>query len=410
MNIFLVDDEMGIVEGMKTVIRRHIPECEVIGIAHNGLEGARLIQDAQPDIVITDIRMPQADGLEMIERLKAAGCRAKFIVLSGFAEFDYARKGIHLGVQFYINKPVEEEELRDCVRQVMAEINSERAKLREVDQLKEQVHSKLTESVLRDMIDAGGEDPAYLLPMLGTIGFPLAGTRYCCALLEFETGTDALQEGRIEVLYREIESCLHLYMNVYRFRYVGSQIVVIVTGDLSLEEREFARSVGKMKENFLSRLSLPMSAGISSVHDTVSGISKSFEEARQALSESILKFIEFKSTHKMSRKKDVITEVKEYVVEHYQENISLADLSGRFFINPYYLSQLFKQKTGGTYLNFLAKTRIDKACELLEKTELRVYEICQMVGYTDTHHFTRLFEKLVGCKPTEYRKTRLNNG
>ncbi|MDF2922498.1 MAG: AraC family transcriptional regulator [Paenibacillaceae bacterium] len=522
MNIFLVDDEMGIVEGLKTIIRRHIPECNVVGTAYNGVEGARLIKDAKPDIVITDIRMPQADGLEMIQRLKAAGCPAKFIILSGYAEFEYARKGIHLGVQFYINKPVEEEELQDCVRRVMAEIDAERAKLREVDRLREQVHSKLAESVLRDVIDAGGEDPAHLKPLLGTIGFPLMEEGYICALLEFDTGADALQEERIEALYREIEMSLHPYRHIYCFRYAASQLAVIVGGG-GLEERAFARAVKGIKENLLNRLKLPVLAGTGLVYDTVGGISKSFEEARQALSyraltgkheviaysdiaghqeehrvivsaeliavletcidnndpggslaaidtifaslaaekslslaalqsqcltillsslrklpfhqlqhhdflnnhilpldgiarfktmdqlrdwlsEAARRIIAFKSDHRMSRKKDVIAEVKEYVAEHYRENISLAELSGRFFINPYYLSQLFKQKTGGTYLNYLAKTRIDKACELLEQTELKVYEICQLVGYTDANYFARLFEKQVGLKPTEFRR------
>lgn len=72
--------------------------------------------------------MPQADGLEMIKMLKEAGNPAKFILLSGYADFEYARRGMQLGVQFYINKPVEEEELRDCVCQVMEDIRTERAK------------------------------------------------------------------------------------------------------------------------------------------------------------------------------------------------------------------------------------------------------------------------------------------
>lgn len=114
--------------------------------------------------------------------------------------------------------------------------------------------------------------------------------------------------------------------------------------------------------------------------------------------------ITFKKQHNAPQKKDIISEIKVYVAEHYNEQISLAELATRFYINPYYLSQIFKQKTGENYLNFLTQTRIGKAKELLENTDLKVYEICRMVGYSDAQHFSRMFEKITGCKPKEYRK------
>ena len=106
MRLILVDDEKGIVDGLKKMISRYIPECEVVGTAYNGLEGFKLIQKMHPDIVITDIRMPQTDGLDMIRMLKDVSIQTKFILLSGYADFEYARRGMQLGVQFYINKPV----------------------------------------------------------------------------------------------------------------------------------------------------------------------------------------------------------------------------------------------------------------------------------------------------------------
>ncbi|MBB6694843.1 helix-turn-helix domain-containing protein [Cohnella xylanilytica] len=112
----------------------------------------------------------------------------------------------------------------------------------------------------------------------------------------------------------------------------------------------------------------------------------------------------FKREHRIPKKKNLIAEVKEYVSKHYQESITLADLAARFYLSPIYLSQLFKQRTGDTYLNYVVQVRIDRAKELLENTDLKVYEICQKVGYSDTQHFARLFERLTGSKPSEYRK------
>jgi len=252
--VVLIDDEKGIIDGLKVLMSRYLPECQVIGSANDGNDGYRLVLEKCPDIVITDIRMLKRDGLEMIEMLVNKGLFSKFILLSGYSEFEYARKGMHLGVKFYLNKPIEEQELQQCVRKVIKEIEIERTK----------------EGLLRSN----------------------------AATAPNRTDEDA------------------------------------------------------------DRL----------------------------------------------KKKDVIFEIKQYVVENYDQNISLADLSNRFYLNLHYLSQLFKEKTGQTYLEYVTMVRIERSKELLADTEMKIYEICQKVGYSDTTHFSKVFEKAVGCKPSEFRR------
>jgi two-component system response regulator YesN len=522
MRLILVDDEKGIVDGLKKMISRYIPECEVVGAAYNGLEGFKIIQKLQPDIVITDIQMPQSDGLDMIKMLKDKGSQTKFILLSGYADFEYARRGIQLGVQFYLNKPVEEEELRDCIYQVIEVVRADRAKLQEVDELKQEVHSRMQESALRDVLDVDSENSELMEELIRIARIPTEGVWFACILLEFDGNVDALKEFSLQQVYGQIDLALGQYRGVYRFRYSGAQVAVVVTQGGSIEYGNLVRSVQRLKEEVYRELELSMTVGIGTVQKRATGISQSFEEARYALSYKVVKgaaaviqfpeimnltgrihpvpevmiakleagldnmdemecvgiireifrgmeaepgmspadlqlqclnillssvrkmsfqqlqqndflgrhilslegisrfrtlerleewmvqvirrIITFKLEHNIPKKKDIITEVKEYLSTHYNEPITLADLAGRFFISPYYLSQFFKQKTGDTYMNFLTQTRIGKAKELLEKTDLKVYEICQMVGYSDTQYFARLFEKLTGCKPSEYRK------
>jgi two-component system response regulator YesN len=208
-SVVLVDDEQVIVDGLKVLLERFVPECEVIGCANDGL-------------------------------------MTKFAILSGYSEFEYARKGMQLGVRYYLSKPIEESELQAVFRNMIRQIDTERQK----------------EAELRP-----------------------------------------------------------------------------------------------------------------------------------------------KPTSENSHgKKDVIEQIKQYVAEHYNESVSLADLSERFYINLHYLCQLFKAKTGQTYLEYLTKLRMEQAKELLLKSDLKIYEICERVGYSDTTHFSRIFEKTVGSKPTEYRK------
>ncbi|MBY0215307.1 response regulator [Paenibacillus illinoisensis] len=522
MKLILVDDEKGILEGLKKMIDRYIPECEVVGTAYNGREGFELIQKWQPDIVITDIRMPQAGGLEMIHMLKEVDIQSKFILLSGYADFEYARKGMQLGVNFYINKPVEEQELRDCVCQVMDTIRIERSKVQEMDALKLATYQRMQEDGLRDILDMGN-DHTEIAEELLRIGCMPELAQFACILIEIRGKADGLKEHGFDPVFRQIDLVFRQYDSVYRFRYTGAQIAVIVMHGSAMESRNLINTAQRLHEVLFRQLNLSSVIGIGSIQNRPGGISQSFEEARNALSYQVIKgaepiisytqimnrtgkselvteemiadleaaidnlderesvdmihrifreieaepgfnpadlqqqclnilllsirkvsfqqlqqnrllsrqllslegisrfktlasleqwmvevisgIIEFLLEQRTPKKKDMISEIKEYVTDHYDESISLAELAARFYMNPFYLSQYFKQKTGETYLNFLTHIRISKAKEMLEQTDLKVYEICHKVGYSDAQHFSRMFEKWTGFKPRDYRKS-----
>ncbi|WP_313152632.1 response regulator transcription factor [Lacrimispora sp.] len=104
--IIIVEDEFRIRRGLSNLVNKVDMGCKVIGEAENGFEGLKMIRDLECDIVITDIRMPKMDGLEMIEKAKKMGAVCSFVILSGYADFEYARRGMHLGVKEYLLKPV----------------------------------------------------------------------------------------------------------------------------------------------------------------------------------------------------------------------------------------------------------------------------------------------------------------
>ncbi len=103
--IVIVEDEFRIRQGLGSLINKVDMGCKVIGEAENGYEGLKMIQDLEPDIVITDIQMPKIDGLQMIENAKEMGAACTFVILSGYADFEYARRGMRLGVKEYLLKP-----------------------------------------------------------------------------------------------------------------------------------------------------------------------------------------------------------------------------------------------------------------------------------------------------------------
>lgn len=100
---------------------------------------------------------------------------------------------------------------------------------------------------------------------------------------------------------------------------------------------------------------------------------------------------------------DTVQSIQYYIQEHYPEDISLQTLANQFFLHPNYLSQLFAEKTGQNFIDYLTQIRIEKAKGLLRGTDLRVYDISQMVGYESPKYFSKVFKELSGCTPKEYR-------
>lgn len=106
----------------------------------------------------------------------------------------------------------------------------------------------------------------------------------------------------------------------------------------------------------------------------------------------------------VSRKRMELAAVKEYLDEHYTEKLTLDDLSEHFFINKFYLSKIFKEIYGTTVNNYLISKRITRAKQLLRFTDMTVEEISVAVGMGDANYFSRMFRKVEGISPREYRK------
>ena len=99
-----------------------------------------------------------------------------------------------------------------------------------------------------------------------------------------------------------------------------------------------------------------------------------------------------------------IEQVQQFISSNLSRDISLTDAAALVHLNPSYLSQLFKQQTGGKFVDYVIEMRMEEARKLLIKTSLRVSEIAERLGYGDISYFSSTFKKLTGCSPLEYRK------
>lgn len=122
--VVLVDDERLIVRGLSSVVPWAEFGCEVAGTAYDGARGLEMIRSLRPDIVLTDIRMPNMDGLTMLAALRSEFPEIQTTVLTAYRDFDYARQAITLGVCRYLLKPSNLDELKEAVRQMVSRLDA----------------------------------------------------------------------------------------------------------------------------------------------------------------------------------------------------------------------------------------------------------------------------------------------
>ena len=153
MRIVIAEDEPKSREGLIRLIRR-FTDYEIVGVAENGEEGYRLTEKEKPDLVLSDIKMPVLDGLGMLQKIKDAGIEVQAVLLTGYSEFEYARKALQLQVVEYVLKPMDIDQFLDVLKKVESRIVKQKA---------EQV---TPERLLWNYIGSSEEERELIRPML----------------------------------------------------------------------------------------------------------------------------------------------------------------------------------------------------------------------------------------------------
>ena len=154
IKVFLVEDEIIIRNGIKNSINWEMHGYDFVGEASDGELALPMILEKKPDILITDIKMPFMDGLELSEQVKKVLPATKIMILSGYNEFDYAKMAIKIGVTDYLLKPISSEKLLDAVNKVAEEIRKEQSEKEQMNQYaREMQENKESEKFNRVKLD-----------------------------------------------------------------------------------------------------------------------------------------------------------------------------------------------------------------------------------------------------------------
>lgn len=499
--VLIVDDEKIERKGIQFLLKQIDAEWNMEEAA-NGKEALERLKQKPFDVMLTDVKMPFMDGLQLIEEAVKLDKEMKIVIFSGYGEFEYARKALTFRVVDYMLKPVEPEAFEKLMKKIISQMES-RKRTREITQkglsyVKEHalyglLNGKSMEEVMResgeladrkeiedikcllllefggdffsrtrvefkqDIAKIAGEDAQYL--NLNTqqsvlllryaqqkdvsdlaqsvvyyirenykedcfiaVSSPVAGPE---KLEEAYDEAETLMESRFyqpeqkiylpdqnntgggykeevsdDTLMKQMKQDIRLrditglrehferFCNKYRSQKDFSQVYIKFIFSNLL--KDFYKSMPEMDETQLNeditRLysATDFSAVMDMVNQNIDRLEQKFSSSRSVLHREI-------------------ETVKQYIYEHFSEELSVDALAQSVYMAPSYLSHVFKKETGQNISKFIKTYRMEKARDMLENTHNKIVNISYAVGYPNVSYFCQSFREYFGISPQKYR-------
>lgn len=375
--VILVDDEKLIVESLKHTLSWESLNCQVVATAHTGRQAIELYEKYEPDIVITDVKMPDIDGIAFLESILPRRKSDKVIVLSGFDEFAFARDALQYKAFQYLLKPIDREELYQVIEQAIKEIEKEKVISHSTDKQK-----------IFDLLTQKASSPEQLTHF--------SYREYGVVVMQIE------DVQSVEQLLNDIQTDNKL-MYVYQ---PSKGHVLTVLGSNSRVKGDMEMMAEDVHNTIPSAI-----IAIGLTIDRISDIHRSYELAmdlvaiQQFINKKIITEEDYVTYQELTTDtSELLKRAKEYIEKHYQKNVSNESIAKLFGFSPSYFSTLFKKHHGKTFIDHVTDVRIKHACWLLKETKKPTYAIASLVGYDDQRYFSQVFKRKIGVTPSEYRK------
>lgn len=286
IKVFLVEDEMIIRNGVKNNIPWEQEGFMFVGEAGDGELAWPLIKQTKPDILITDIRMPFMDGLELSSLVRKELPDTKIIILSGYSEFDYAKQAISLGVANYLLKPINSEKLLEAVKEVAAAIEEERAQQLLVEQYRRENEEnlRLEKKRLFDEIVAGSFSTKELLDKSQLLDMDLTASFYTVLFLKLiSTGESHEYSNKIVEASEQVNKIAEQMPRVLCFERGLEGWIFLLKGEQEEQAAlQAAELEAKLKEMLEGYSDIRYFGGIGETVQRMRDIRRSYQSANKA--------------------------------------------------------------------------------------------------------------------------------
>ena len=381
--LLIVDDEEDIRSGMS----KGIPWSEwgftVVGVAENGEEAVFLTEKEKPDVVLSDIRMPKMDGIELMQYLHDNLPEIKIVILSGYNDLEYLNMAIKNQVTEYMLKPTDIDEFEQLFRKIRQNLDEEKNRREELNQLKlaaMQRQALSYETVLNNLLDGYvGDSQEYDWKQeLEKEGMDFNA----CVMVVLDTAPE--NEDNKDDSYR-LKQRIIRYCNSRQMQWVGRFFLYRgrhIVGLVTLEQMQFEEPESELR--LLCQCIEEMQAEIGDIYGMAlrAGISNLCRDERTLPLETEARMSSMEPDLLNNQKKSnlLVTAVREYLDSEFSSNmLSLETVAERFNRNPAYISKVFKKGTGFNFSDYITQKRMEKSKALLRDMSLKVYEIADVI-------------------------------
>ncbi len=493
MLILIVDDEREIGKGLSNLIRQKNIEglnIEIAAVCTEAKKALSILSSQKVDLVITDVKMPDMSGLQLMEIAKKLDPGVDFVVLSGYADFSYVQKALKLGAGDYLLKPVIEDDLfyllkrmvqkreekmqnklavewsdfvsyepkqkmvlvmdiyrndsctavdgndQILVWQLQKEISefieertglcSIKDNIKNTDGMIIGLFSDTTEKILKlleetkDNIIGLGEKNLRIGINIGVSQvMEVSDSAYMLYWQACNALVNRILKKNTVFTFNEMEKGVSSGVNMdlnrlYSYWDISDLSGIINEVKLSINNLIVQKSTSKLVRG-IYRLMFSLLGRAAQGIDNNNGknavefsnflLKLLWSRDQEILTKQILDWINGLFTKMESEKieSNILSRVKQYIRAHIHEQISLSEVAKAVYVSPNYISRLFRQQAGVTFIEYLTDLRIAEAKNLLERPDIKVYEVAEKAGYTNWKHFSRTFKGFTGINPSEYR-------
>lgn len=391
--LVIADDEYIVRRGLRETIDWNALGIKIVAECENGRQALDAVKRYHPDLVITDVRMPVMDGLQLADAISAGKFDCAVIFYSGYSDFEYARKALEYGVASYILKPIENDEFVTQVQKAIQSLELSRSRNKAFDNLETSVAYML--EMYFTKLTGGVDDEALRTHLEEGAGvrIPNKGTIVCCRAF-------GSTEGGVDDTYEAIDKALQNFPAAgsktgYGFVFCtnltdGEALCTRISSILSARRNtEGARCSVAVSRPFGGELSRAQAAA----------------EAKRLAEKNVVLGMDSVNVcggGGGKEYKSVVAEALRLIGERYAEKMTVKQVAKELFVSESYLIHEFAEELDKSFIDCLREYRIMKAKELLEKGGMRVSEVAERVGFSDVKYFAKTFKKETGKSPREY--------
>ncbi len=280
LKLLIVDDEEMIRTGLMKLFDWNSLGFEIVGEAADGNKALDLVKEKKPDIVLTDIRMPFKDGLELINDIKLINDDIRCVILTGYDEFKYAKRAIELGAYSYILKPIEPEVLIEVLNKISLEITRKSKEKDRINDLIQEVEQnrRMEKEYFIIKIVIGAYEPNIDVNVVEKLGFDKH--IYSIAIIEEESDNDSYLSTLIELTL----SSKNETGRIGWIKYSKNTVLLWAWGENEHEVEGILKSFAEALKQEQKKVNLSnLTIGLGTPHKGITGISLSFNEAVEAL-------------------------------------------------------------------------------------------------------------------------------